>query len=344
MYFLIEACQHPEILRVIYFGKLFLDIIFTVLPIGLILMLMIDFSKAVIASKEEESLKNVKLVTKRILFCILAFITPWIVSVFASFLVALGFSTEYIDCLTNANPKTIAYYQEIADLEDEQKLAERIEYWNTFEKEQGYVSSATTYNEAADNLIALAEGELGNTNGAKYGASGGAAWCAFFVTWALDHTDVEGVGTIFDIIEKDGKAASLGTGGGTMINFAKGSNLKFYYSRYYASKLGDTISRNYTPKRGDIIYFRWDRDGKRPDWNGEISGDMYDECSHVGIVDYVDSDGYVHTIEGNFGNDPSRVAESSYDLDDDRIMGYGSWYSESRSPSGNSGNQEITPY
>lgn len=342
MYFLIEACQHPEILRVIYFGKLFLDIIFTVLPIGLILMLMIDFSKAVIASKEEESLKNVKLVTKRILFCILAFITPWIVSVFASFLVALGFSTEYIDCLTNANPKTIAYYQEIADLEDEQKLAERIEYWNTFEKEQGYVSSATTYNEAADNLIALAEGELGNTNGAKYGASGDDAWCAFFVTWALDHTDVEGVGTILDIIEKDGKAASRGTAGGTMINFAKGSNLKFYYSRYYASKLGDTISRNYTPKRGDIIYFRWDPDGTRPDWNGEISGNMWENCSHVGIVDYVDSDGYVHTIEGNLSGTVKR--RDNMKIDDDRIMGYGSWYSESRSPSGNSGNQEITPY
>ena len=34
MYILLDACQHPGILRIIYFGSLLLDIVFTLVPIG----------------------------------------------------------------------------------------------------------------------------------------------------------------------------------------------------------------------------------------------------------------------------------------------------------------------
>ena len=42
MYILLDACQHPGILRIIYFGKLLIDLVFTLLPIGLIVMILID--------------------------------------------------------------------------------------------------------------------------------------------------------------------------------------------------------------------------------------------------------------------------------------------------------------
>ena len=38
MYILLDACQHPGILRIIYFGKLLIDLVFTLLPIGLIVI------------------------------------------------------------------------------------------------------------------------------------------------------------------------------------------------------------------------------------------------------------------------------------------------------------------
>ena len=45
MYILLEVCQQPGVLRVLYFVTLLLDIIFVLVPIGLILMLTIDFSR-----------------------------------------------------------------------------------------------------------------------------------------------------------------------------------------------------------------------------------------------------------------------------------------------------------
>ena len=75
MYILLEACQHPGILRVLYFATLLLDIVFVLVPIGLIVMLMIDFSKAVVSGDEKAS-KSTKLVGKRILYAILIFFVP----------------------------------------------------------------------------------------------------------------------------------------------------------------------------------------------------------------------------------------------------------------------------
>lgn len=61
---------------------------------------------------------------------------------------------------------------------------------------------------------------------------------------------------------------------------------------------------NNMPIPGDYIFFDWDGD-KDPD--------------HVGAVLYVEGD-FLYTIEGNSGG---RVAVHSYDLNDQRIVGYG---------------------
>ena len=85
MYILLDACQHPGILRIIYFGKLLIDLVFTLLPIGLIVMILIDFSKVVI-SGEEKAVKNSKIVVQRIINAMIVFCIPWIVNVFMNLL------------------------------------------------------------------------------------------------------------------------------------------------------------------------------------------------------------------------------------------------------------------
>ena len=336
MYFLIEACQHPDILRVIYFGRLFLDIIFTILPIALIVMLMIDFSKAVVLSDDNN--KSTKLVGKRIIYCILAFITPWVIEVFMLFLTRLGFAVNYIDRWNNANSTDIAYYQKIKDELDASRLEERIAYWEeNYEKSKnnsGSASSESSLNDAADALIELARGEIGHVGGSKYsGLDDSVPWCAYFVIWALEHTKIDNGNSILDVIEKEGSVVSKGVAGGTMLNFDKATNLEFHYSKFYGG--------NYTPKRGDIIYFRWGA----PDWDKKINGSMYDQVSHVGIVDYVEDSGVIHTIEGNYGSGGSASnkvgTRPNFSVINSSIMGYGSWYKEKRSPSGGSGNWEM---
>ena len=121
MYILLEACQHPGILRVLYFATLLLDIVFVLVPIGLIVMLMIDFSKAVVSGDEKAS-KSTKLVGKRILYAILIFSVPWIVNLFMDFLDSAGLHNSYRTCLENAKSKNFDYYDEL--LEIEEKLLE----------------------------------------------------------------------------------------------------------------------------------------------------------------------------------------------------------------------------
>ena len=57
MYFLLTTCQNPDVLRIIYFVKLLIDVVFVVIPIGLIVLLMVDFAKMVIAGREDEQKK-----------------------------------------------------------------------------------------------------------------------------------------------------------------------------------------------------------------------------------------------------------------------------------------------
>ena len=42
---------------------------------------MIDFTKAVVINKEDEQVKSMKLVGKRIMYAVFIFATPWLVSV-----------------------------------------------------------------------------------------------------------------------------------------------------------------------------------------------------------------------------------------------------------------------
>ena len=66
-------CGGADVLRILRFVFILLDMVCWIVPIGLIVMLMIDFGKNVIAGKEDEMKKNVNIAIKRIIYCIVLF-------------------------------------------------------------------------------------------------------------------------------------------------------------------------------------------------------------------------------------------------------------------------------
>ena len=119
--------------------------------------------------------------------------------------------------------------------------------------------------------------ETGN-NMTKYGAwygMNGAAWCHMFVSWCAAKAGIP------DSVVP--KTASTTEG------------MEWFKSRGLFKYKG-----KYTPKRGDLVYFKTDR-------------------SHVGIVEKV-TGSTLHTIEGNTSD---RVARRKYPLSEKTITGYG---------------------
>ena len=101
-----DACTNPDILRVIWFFMMILDIIKIIIPIGLIVLGIVDFSKAMITSDENTQKKSGKLFTKRLIYAVLVFTVPWLIKVF---MITLGNllgeedEVNFTDCLENAN-------------------------------------------------------------------------------------------------------------------------------------------------------------------------------------------------------------------------------------------------
>ena len=120
----VPTCENPEILKVIYFARLIFNIVKIIIPIGLIVMGAIDFSKSVSTSDDGEQKKNLKLFIKRIIYALLVFFVPWIVG---RIIVILGNVTSkevnFTDCLENATSSQIEVMQKKYDelLEQEQQ-------------------------------------------------------------------------------------------------------------------------------------------------------------------------------------------------------------------------------
>ena len=127
MYFLLDACQHPAVLRTIYFGTIIRDIVFTIIPIGIVLMTIVDFSKGLIAGKEDEQQKAVKLIPKRLMYAIIVFAIPWVVHILIKTLsdLKLNVATNYQLCIDNA-VKAEGNFEYYDNLLEEEEEAERI--------------------------------------------------------------------------------------------------------------------------------------------------------------------------------------------------------------------------
>ena len=136
-------------------------------------------------------------------------------------------------------------------------------------------------------------GEIhGGKNFTEYGNWYGVQdmWCAMFVSWCADQA---GVST--DIIPS---------------HCATPEGLSWFAMRGVAYARADVQARKYTPKPGDIVYFKSSRNAK--------------PTNHVGIVTAY-SNGRIYTVEGNIGTvgvstNGGMVAEKSYPITNNFIV------------------------
>ena len=149
MYILLEMCEQPGVLRALYFATLLLDIVFVLVPIGLILMLTLDFSKS-LASGEEKTQKSIKLVSKRIIYAVLIFCIPWIISVFMSLLESAGLPNDYNNCLINVKSKNFSYYDKLSE-EEERLYDQQKELKDTADNIDDKVNNNNNNNNDNDN-------------------------------------------------------------------------------------------------------------------------------------------------------------------------------------------------
>ena len=126
------------------------------------------------------------------------------------------------------------------------------------------------------------------------------AWCACYISWALNQDSVKSKVTNGDVPQE----ATVDS------NQAKPSMLSYLNdvnnTSRFCSKTEQGFLYSYTG--GDLIFFNFDTDK---------------EADHVGVVLATEGD-YIYTIEGNTAG---KVAVRKYAVDDPRIMGYGvlSW-------------------
>lgn len=343
MYILLSACQNPAILRVIYFVSILFNVFCTLVPIALIVIILIDFSKAVIYGNDEKAVKESKIVIKRFKFAIFIFAVPWIVNAIMNIISESGITVNYLECFNNAKSGNYAYYDKLWEEENKiitNELQNKINNNNNKNNNNNnnsnnglinpnannisnnnliYVSPNTndydmsnTGSSGAERLINVAMAELGRTDGTRYGATGSQSWCAFFTTWALKKATSDSGDSLYNHITK-GSSVSNGAASGLWPAF-RNSNPNTSFN------MGMAYGGNYTPKKGDIIWFQWNNGYCRRNygrWNGS------NQCSdHVGMVKSY-SGGTVYTIEGNSGG---QVREKSYNINSDNIIAYGSWY------------------
>ena len=184
-------------------------------------------------------------------------------------------------------------------------------------KSCSYNSSAGT--DLSSAFVSLAVDQLNDPSkdgGEKYwrymGFNYRVAWCAAFVSWTIENTSYNGQ-RLKDIIKVQSAVVH------EFLYFfyeSNDPNVNFYYNdncSRFSGKNGS--SSTYTPKEGDILFFDWDNA-----WNGNLQ--VRFKPHHIGIVQRVE-DGMIVTIEGNTGD---KVGENRFELNDCRVIGFGSWY------------------
>lgn len=106
MLFLDQCSTLMPVIRLIKFGVI--PLIQIVIIVALIVLLIIDFGKAVMAGKEDEIKSAQKLAIKRIIYAVVVFLVPWLVNVAFGLLdntgngQAQGESQSAISCYANA--------------------------------------------------------------------------------------------------------------------------------------------------------------------------------------------------------------------------------------------------
>lgn len=167
-------------------------------------------------------------------------------------------------------------------------------------------------------LLQTADEEVGYTEGdhgySKYGEWGGdpyAQWCAEFLCWCVDQVDQRhGTSLLRNIYPR---YSGSNTGRSWFIHegrfVCRWGNVDDWGYQWLKGEKEYIHTGSYIPQPGDWMFFTW------------TSGT---DTDHVAMVEYCtrDENGqvFVHVIEGN---KPSAVARDVYELNNTRILGYG---------------------
>lgn len=102
---LAEFCTDPNFLKVILLIKKVLNVLCFIIPIILIIMVSVDFSKSVISQSEDDMKKNASIAFKRILYCATIFLVPTIVN--TAFGLLGEAKIDYVSCYNNADSEKL---------------------------------------------------------------------------------------------------------------------------------------------------------------------------------------------------------------------------------------------
>ena len=117
MFFLDMLCEDPDFLEIVRVLLLIFRLICIISPIILIVLLVMDFSRGMMANSDEEAKKNVQTAVKRVIMCIGIFLTPSILTGVSSLLVNFGFDSA--SCIADATSENISRLKEQVTLKRE---------------------------------------------------------------------------------------------------------------------------------------------------------------------------------------------------------------------------------
>ena len=104
---LIDLCSEPTFLGVIFFIKQLLKIAWIIIPMGLIVMAMVDLAKSVLANGTDEMAKNGKVLIKRTILCIALYLIPTIVNAVINLMGDGVLDSNFVTCYKRAKLDTI---------------------------------------------------------------------------------------------------------------------------------------------------------------------------------------------------------------------------------------------
>ena len=168
--------------------------------------------------------------------------------------------------------------------------------------------------EVASAEVGYHEGEHGRTKYGEWVGDPYAQWCAEFLCWCVDQTD-QRYGTHL-LNNKYPMYSGQNTGRNWFIKqgryvVRKGQVEGWGYEWLIGAKYFIT-SGSYIPQPGDWVFFTWTNT---------------QDTDHVAMVEYCTKDDAgnvkIHVIEGN---NPSSVQRNEYDLNYNRILGYGTYH------------------
>lgn len=104
---LIDLCSEPAFLGVIFFIKQLLRIAWILIPLGLIVMAMVDLAKSVLANGTDEMAKNGKVLIKRTILCIALYLIPTFVNAVINLMGDGVLDSNFVTCYKRAQLDTI---------------------------------------------------------------------------------------------------------------------------------------------------------------------------------------------------------------------------------------------